>query len=133
MLALYPSILEAGLAAEEPQLVNKASDALVPTTPDLLSPRTARNLPAVDVEPIRRVGPGSDVAVSATGLAAGDSDKFPRGGLCHRLWRQPESRRNRRTYLDHRLTCLRRFLCFWDVCRRPVCVRPNPSLMSLVI
>ena len=78
-----PFIPEARLTTEEPQLVHQASDTLVPTMPDLLRPRTFRRIiPTVNIKSIRCIGPGSDVVAPCTGLAAGEGDKFPRGGLC---------------------------------------------------
>ena len=74
------SIPEASLPTEEPELVRIASDPLVPDPPSLLSPRACSH-PAMNIEPIRSVGPGGHVAVPRTGFAAGEGDQLPRGGL----------------------------------------------------
>ena len=51
--------------------------------PDLLSPRTAA-IPAMDVETVRGIGPGGNVVVPPTGLAAAGAEQLPRAGLCDR-------------------------------------------------
>ena len=55
---------KSNLGAEEPQVIDQ---------PGLI--------PAVDVEPICRIGPGGGVALSCTGLAAAGADQLPCGGL----------------------------------------------------
>ena len=69
------------LAAEEPEVVHPASETQFAAKHDLLSPRAARTSPAVDVEAIRHVGPGSDVGNPRTWLIAAGADQLPRGGL----------------------------------------------------
>ena len=68
----------------------------------------------MNIEPIRSVGPGGGVAVPRTGLAAGEGDQLPRGGLHDAQWGQPEFRR---VSSDRKLTsdaCA----SFWPAYRR---------------
>ena len=110
MLALHPT---ASLPTEEPEVVKIASEPLVPDPPRLLSPHAAPILPAMNIEPIRGVGPGGGVKVPPIGLAAGERDQLPCGGLCDGQWRRPDLGR---TYPDH---CMLVSSCFrvWEVCR----------------
>ena len=96
------SIPTASLPTEEPELIRfAASEPLVSDPPDLLSPH-ARSPPAMNIEPIRSVGPSAHVVVPPTGLAAGEGDQLPRGSLHDAQWGQPQFRR---VYPDHKVTC----------------------------
>ena len=72
-------------------------------TPCLGQPQlVAPTIPPLNIEPIRSVGPSGHVVAPRTGLAAGEGEQLPRGGLCDAQWRQPEFRR---VYPDHKLAC----------------------------
>ena len=68
--ATLRSIPQASLPAKEPEIV--------------------QNVPPMNIEPIRSVGPDAHVVVPRTGLAAGEGEQLPRGGLHDGQWRQPE-------------------------------------------